>query len=121
MSALSADSNMTAPPAQRREPTAEEFIAMRESAEFGKLRGAYRNFTFPPMTVAFFSWYIVYVLAAVFAPGFMGTELPGGWNVGLAFGIAQFATTFIITWVYVKYANKNIEPRAAKIREELEG
>ena len=119
MSASYVDSNMTAP-AQRREPTAEEFIAMRESAEFGELRGAYRNFTFP-MTVAFFSWYIVYVLAAVFAPGFMGTELPGGWNIGLAFGIAQFATTFIITWVYVKYANKNIEPRAAKIREELEG
>ena len=104
----------------RREPTAQEFIEMRDSAQFKELRGAYRNFTFP-MTIAFFVWYVVYVLAAVFAPGFLGTELGGGWNVGLVFGIAQFVTTFAITWIYVKYANKNIEPRSAAIREALEG
>ena len=74
-----------------------------------------------PMTVAFFVWYVVYVLAAVFAPDFMATELGGGWNIGLVFGLAQFLTTFIITWIYVKYANKNIEPKSAAIREELEG
>jgi integral membrane protein len=73
------------------------------------------------MTVAFFVWYVVYVLAAVFAPGFMAIELGGGWNIGLVFGLAQFLTTFIITWIYVKYANKNIEPKSAAIREELEG
>jgi len=66
-------------------------------------------------------WYVVYVLAAVFAPDFMATELGGGWNIGLVFGLAQFLTTFIITWIYVKYANKNIEPKSAAIREELEG
>lgn len=110
----------TQQPAARREPTAEDFSAMRVSPQFKELRGAYRNFTFP-MTVAFFTWYVVYVVAASFAPDFMGKELGGGWNVGLVFGIAQFVTTFAITWVYVKYANKNIEPRAAAIREELEG
>ena len=71
--------------------------------------------------MAFFVWYVVYVLAAVFAPGFMAIELGGGWNIGLVFGLAQFLTTFIITWIYVKYANKNIEPKSAAIREELEG
>ena len=51
----------------------------------------------------------------------MGTEIGGGWNVGLVFGLAQFVTTFAITWIYVKYANKKIEPRSAAIREALEG
>ena len=111
-------SNSPASIPTRREPTAQEFIEMRDSVQFKELRGAYRNFTFP-MTIAFFVWYVVYVLAAVFAPGFMGTELGGGWNVGLVFGIAQFVTTFAITWIYVKYANKNIEPRSAAIREAL--
>ncbi|MFR9837655.1 DUF485 domain-containing protein [Corynebacterium striatum] len=113
-------SNSPASIPTRREPTAQEFVEMRDNAQFKELRGAYRNFTFP-MTIAFFVWYVVYVLAAVFAPGFMGTELGGGWNVGLVFGIAQFVTTFAITWIYVKYANKNIEPRSAAIREALEG
>ena len=44
-----------------------------------------------------------------------------GLNLGLWLGIAQFITTFLITWAYVVYANKNIEPRAAAIREEMEG
>ncbi|MEX3516731.1 DUF485 domain-containing protein [Corynebacterium camporealensis] len=109
-----------ATPQSRREPTAEDFIAMRDSEQFEELRSTYRKFAFP-MTVAFFLWYVVYVLAAVFAPDFMAIEVFGGWNVGLLFGLAQFATTFIITWIYIKYANKNIEPKAAAIREELEG
>ncbi|WP_295805740.1 DUF485 domain-containing protein [uncultured Corynebacterium sp.] len=104
----------------RREPTPQEFIEMRESPQFAKLRGTYRKFTFP-MTVAFFLWYVLYVLAAVFAPEFMGIEIGGGWNVGLIFGLAQFVTTFVITYIYVNYANKNIEPQAAAIRQELEG
>ncbi len=88
-------SDVAATPVSRREPTGSEFIAMRDSAEFGELRRTYRSFTFP-MTVAFFVWYVVYVLAAVFAPDFMAIELGGGWNVGLVFGLAQFLTTFII-------------------------
>ena len=104
----------------RREPTPQEFIAMRDSPQFSKLRGTYRKFTFP-MTVAFFLWYVLYVLAAVFAPELMGTEIGGGWNIGLVFGLAQFLTTFVITYIYVNYANKNIEPQSAAIRQELEG
>ena len=66
-------SDVAATPVSRREPTGSEFIAMRDSAEFGELRRTYRSFTFP-MTVAFFVWYVVYVLAAVFAPWFYGNR-----------------------------------------------
>ncbi|HFG9086591.1 TPA: DUF485 domain-containing protein, partial [Corynebacterium striatum] len=52
-------SNSPASIPTRREPTAQEFIEMRDSAQFKELRGAYRNFTFP-MTIAFFVWYVVY-------------------------------------------------------------
>ena len=113
-------STHTAPAGARRQPTAEEFHAMRTSPEFGQLRSAYRSFSFP-MTVAFFAWYMAYVIAACFAPEFMGREIFGGFNVALLFGLLQFVTTFAITWVYVGYANRNIEPRAAAIRAKLEG
>lgn len=104
----------------RREPTAADFTAMRTSPQFKELRSTYRSFAFPVM-IAAFAWYVIYVVAASFAPDFMGIELGGGWNVGLVFGIVQFVTAFVITWVYIKYANKKIEPRAAAIRKELEG
>ena len=104
---------------QRHEPTPDEFVAMQQSPEFQELRSTFRGFTFP-VSVAFFVWYIFYVVVATFFPQTMAQPFLG-MNVGIWLGIAQFITTFIITYVYVKYANKNIEPRAAHIREVMEG
>ncbi|RNE48704.1 DUF485 domain-containing protein [Corynebacterium alimapuense] len=93
---------------------------MQASPEFKELRSTYRSFTFP-MSAAFFVWFLVYVFAAVFFPEWMGTEIGGGFNIGILFGFLQFVTTFAITWIYVVYANKYIEPRAAAIRQAMEG
>ena len=113
-------SGAKASPSKRREPSADEFIAMQKSPQFEKLRSTYRKFAFP-MTVAFRVWYLLYVVVAVFAHDFMAIEIGGGFNIGLVFGLLQFVTTFLITWLYVQYANKQIEPQAAAIREEMEG
>ncbi|SES33299.1 hypothetical protein CCYS_04670 [Corynebacterium cystitidis DSM 20524] len=113
---------MTNPPAagvSRREPTSEEFIAMQKSPQFQKLRRTYRQFTFP-VSVLFFVWFLFYVLVATYFPDAMAQPFLG-LNIGLWLGLAQFFTTFLITWIYVVYANKNIEPQAAAIREEMEG
>lgn len=105
---------------ERREPTAQEFREMQASPQFADLKKSFRSFTFP-MSIAFFVWYIVYVLMATYMPDLMGKPVFGSVNVGVVFGFAQFVTTFLITWIYIKYANKNIEPRAAAIREQMEG
>ena len=42
------------------------------------------------------------------------------WGVGLLLGLAQFATTFGVTSAYVRYADRTLDPRSAKIREEME-
>ena len=103
----------------RREPTPDEFVAMQHSPEFQELRSTFRGFTFP-MMIASLVWYILYVLLATFMPEFMARPFLG-LNVGLWLGLAQFITTFLITWIYVRWANANIEPRAAHIRQEMEG
>ena len=105
-------------PYVRREPTAEEFSAMHRSPEFRDLRKTYRQFTFP-MSVAFFIWYVLYVLVATYASEWMATPM-WGMNIGIWFGLAQFLTTFLITALYVVYANRNIGPKAAAIREAME-
>lgn len=108
-----------AAPKKRREPTAQEFREMQQSPEFRDLKSAFRSFTFP-MSVAFFIWYILYVLMATYMPDFMGKPVVGSVNMGIFLGFAQFLTTFLITWIYIRYANKNIEPRAAAIRAAME-
>ena len=92
---------------------------MQQSPEFQELRSTFRGFTFPVMIVSLV-WYLFYVIFATFSPELFGRPFLG-LNIGLWMGLLQFITTFLITYVYVNWANKNIEPRAAHIREEMEG
>ena len=62
------------------------------------------------MTVAFFAWYLLYVLLSTYAPDFMATEVFGNVNLGLLLGLAQFVTTFVITHLYVAHANRQHRP-----------
>jgi uncharacterized membrane protein (DUF485 family) len=73
------------------------------------------------MTAAFLGWYLLYVLLASYAPSFMAIKLVGNINVGLVFGLLQFVSTFLITWAYVRYADRKLDPLAAELRSELEG
>jgi len=98
----------------------DDWRRVQESTEFAQLRRRLRVFVFP-MTVLFLIWYLVYVLLADYAQGFMSTKLIGNFNVGLLIGLLQFVTTFLITWAYVRYANRKLDPIADKIRAEVEG
>jgi uncharacterized membrane protein (DUF485 family) len=100
--------------------TAEEFVAAQSSPEFTELRRKFRTFAFP-WTVAFLVWYFAYVLLSTYAEEFMSIPVIGYVNIGLLLGLAQFATTFLLTWLYVRHANRNLDPLASKMRAELEG
>lgn len=97
----------------------ERYLEVQASPEFQELRTRLRRFVFP-MSAAFLVWYATYVLLGAFAHDFMAIRVWGNINVGLVIGIGQFVTTFLITAVYVRFANRVIDPRATAIREELE-
>ncbi|MDP9798591.1 uncharacterized membrane protein (DUF485 family) [Catenuloplanes nepalensis] len=101
-------------------PDQSRYVAVQESEEFAGLRKALRGFVFP-MTVAFFLWYALYVILSAYARDFMAIKVIGHINVALIFGLLQFVTTFLIAWLYSRYANKRLDPTADKIRAELEG
>ncbi|MDQ4118820.1 MAG: DUF485 domain-containing protein, partial [Actinomycetota bacterium] len=42
-------------------------------------------------------------------------------NVGLIFGLLQFVSTFVITVLYIRFADRRLDPLSTKIREEIEG
>ncbi|MGH3979710.1 MAG: DUF485 domain-containing protein [Pseudonocardiaceae bacterium] len=99
---------------------ADPWVTARRSPEFVQLRRRLRGFVFP-MTAFFLIWYFLYVLLAAFAPEFMSIRVAGNINVGLVIGLLQFVTTFLITTSYVHFANKNLDPVGARIREQIEG
>ncbi|MDF0532125.1 DUF485 domain-containing protein [Tsukamurella sp. 8F] len=90
-----------------------------DSAEFRDLRRRLKRFVLP-VSAGFLAWYLVYVLLATYAVGFMSIKVWGNINVGLLIGLGQFVTTFGITWWYVRFANRVVDPRARAIREAVE-
>ena len=111
---MSTDTPASAPA----DSAAERYLAVQRSDEFAGLRRALRGFVFP-MTVAFFLWYALYVILSAYARGFMGTKLFGNINVALVFGLLQFVSTFVIAWLYSRFADRRIDPVADRIRAEI--
>ncbi len=96
------------------------FLEVQASPEFAELRSRFRRFAFP-LSLAFLVWYFVYVLLSTYAVSFMSAPAIGNVTIGMLMGLAQFATTFLITWLYIRHANKNLDPIASSIRTRLEG
>lgn len=96
-----------------------DFQEVQRSPEFQELRRSQRSFIFP-MALVFLVWYFAYVLLADYAHDFMSTRVVGNINIGLILGLLQFVSTFGITMLYVRYANRRLDPIATDIRNELE-
>lgn len=99
--------------AARHDPVYDELSAR---PEFTELRSRYRRFVIPA-TAAFLAWYALYVLMSMFAHDFMSTKVVGNINVALVFGLLQFATTFLLAWLYSRYSNTHLDPLAARLSD----
>jgi len=101
--------------AARHDPVYDDLHA---SAEFAELKRRYRAFAFPA-TAAFLAWYLTYVVLSMWAGDFMGKQVVGNINVALVLGLLQFATTFVIAWLYSNYSTKRLDPLARELDERF--
>ena len=101
-------------------PTEARYVEMQDSPEFQELRKRYRGWVLP-VTAGALVWYFAYVALAAYAADFMGTKLVGNINVGLVLGLAQFVSTFAITALYVRHADKSLDPARVRLLETFEG
>ncbi|MDZ5619189.1 DUF485 domain-containing protein [Nocardioides sp. HM23] len=90
------------------------YLEIQQSSEFKELRKRFRGFVFPA-TVAFMTWYLLYVVMSNWATDFMGTKVVGNINVALVFGLLQFVSTFLIALLYGRYMNDKVDPIAREL------
>ncbi len=95
------------------------FLEVQDTEEFQGLKKALRRFIFP-VTIGFLAWYVLYILLSAYARDFMGTKLFGNINIAYVLGLLQFVSTFLIAFVYSRYAEKHLDPTADTIRHRLE-
>ena len=100
-------------------PTEAKYLAAQEAADFQDLRKRYRGWVLPVAAGALV-WYFLYVAIAAYAPGFFARPVFGNINIGLIAGLLQFVTTFVITAMYIRYADRVLDPVSSNIRDEFE-
>jgi len=96
------------------------YAEVQATDEFQGLKRTLRRFVFPA-TAVFLGWYLLYVLLTAYARDFMSTKLLGEINIAYVLGLLQFVSTFVIAFVYSRYAEKHFDPTADAIRHRLEG
>jgi len=103
-------------PTTRHDPI---YDTLQQSDDFIELRKRYRGFAIPA-TIAFLTWYLLYVVMSNWATGFMNIQLVGNINVALVFGLLQFVTTFLLAWLYARYSAAKLDPLARSLNDEYE-
>jgi uncharacterized membrane protein (DUF485 family) len=111
-------SSTTAPQADRGHASGYE--AVWASRDFWTIRRRFGSFVGPACTLAVV-WYFLFVIIAVFAPGFMRISVFGDLNVGLCFGLLEFVSTFAIAVAYRRWAQRRLDPLADRLRRRMEG
>jgi uncharacterized membrane protein (DUF485 family) len=111
---VAVSANVNASPTEREDRTS-VYLDVQHSAAFQEVRGRYRRFAFPAVA-GFLTWYLLYVVLAMTAPGLMARPVAGEINVAMVAGLAQFASTFLLTWAYARHARLRRDRAALDLR-----
>jgi uncharacterized membrane protein (DUF485 family) len=95
------------------------YVELESSAEFTELRKRFRSFVVPA-TLAFMAWYLLYVVMSMWAHDFMSKTVVGNINVALVWGLLQFASTFLIAWLYGRHMNRSVDPIARELKDRYD-
>jgi uncharacterized membrane protein (DUF485 family) len=95
------------------------YETVRASRDFFTIRRRFESFVVPACAT-FLIWYFLFVIIAVFAPGFMRVDVFDDINVGLCFGVLQFVSTFAIALSYRRWAQRRLDPLSDRLRQRLE-
>jgi uncharacterized membrane protein (DUF485 family) len=94
-----------------------DWRAVERSPEFREL--VERRWAFLiPITIAWGTLFLAYLLLSALAPDFMGKELFLGLTVGFVLSVSQVVMTWVVTWAYLRKAERVFDPlerRAAQV------
>ena len=95
-----------------------DWEAVERSEEFQELVARKRRFVIPA-TIFFLAWYIAFVLLAGYAEDFMGESITGGFTVGYLLALTQFVMVWVLTWLYLRKADREFDPLEQAAVEHL--
>lgn len=95
------------------------WVKTQDSDEFAAHRKKFRSFAYP-FAIGFLVWYFTFIVLMTFARDFVNIQVFGNINIGFLLAISQFITTFGIAWLYDRFATKNLDGPAQKLKAQIE-
>jgi len=94
---------------------------IRQMPEYHALTQARKKILIP-LSIIIVVAYFALVLTIGFFPHSLGASFLGGTtSIGVALGVGLILLCFVITGIYVTYANRTIEPLVKKIQDKARG
>jgi uncharacterized membrane protein (DUF485 family) len=93
---------------------ARDWDAIERSPEFVELSRRRRRIVTILLAV-FAVWYGTFLVLAAYARGFMGESIYRGFTVAYAFALSLILMTWIVAWVYIRVARRELDPRATEL------
>jgi uncharacterized membrane protein (DUF485 family) len=69
------------------------------------------------LTMAMLVVYFTFILLIAFDKSLLGEMITDGLSLGILLGVIVVLATWVLTWIYVAWANRRYEPAAREIRE----
>jgi uncharacterized membrane protein (DUF485 family) len=69
------------------------------------------------LTAAVVTIYFGFIGSVAFAKPFLGRQVAPGLSVGIVFGAAVIVASWLLTWVYVRWANARYDTALRALRE----
>lgn len=91
---------------------------MLQDPEFKKLARR-KNSMSITMTVIMMTVYFGFIFLMAFAPGTLSGRVAGGATLGIPVGIGIIVFAWLLTGVYVRWANTEYDDMVARVKERL--
>ena len=72
------------------------------------------------LTAAMLVVYFTFILLIAFDKSLMARKLTDGLSLGILLGVIVVLATWVLTWIYVRWANRRYEPAARRLNERVE-
>jgi uncharacterized membrane protein (DUF485 family) len=92
---------------------------IEQSPEFQELVHRRRSFVLPA-TAFFLAYYMGFILLCGYAEDFMASSVYEGLTVGYCLALTQFLMVFVLGIMYLKRADREYDPLAARVVELAE-
>ena len=70
------------------------------------------------LTAAMLAVYFGFILLIAFAKPLLARPLHGGLTLGILLGVLVIVSAWVLTWIYVRWANDRYDTALARLRDE---